>query len=89
MVFGLYAVDNDSSEIKAIRNTIISFVKQHEHIDGFHALYLDSSTQTLYCDFTVDYNLKNWDELHDEFTSYIKEHYPQYALELTIETKYV
>ena len=89
MVFGIYAVDNDHEEVKAIRKSVGSFLKSHEHILNFHAVYLEPVTNKLYCDLVVDYALKNWDELRDEFTEYMKNLYPENELVLTIETEFV
>lgn len=89
MVFGIYGVDNDNPGIKAIRTEITSFIKQKEHLKSFHALYLEPKSNTLYCDFVVDYELQDWDGLRKEFAAYMMERWPQYHLELTIETEYV
>ena len=89
MVFGIYAVDNDHEEVKIIRESVGSFINSHEHILNFHAVYLEPVTNKLYCDLVVDYALKNWDELKDEFTEYMKNLYPENELVLTIETEFV
>lgn len=89
MVFGIYAVDNDHEEAKQARITVSNFVKSHENVKSFHAVYFDHNTDKLYCDLIVDYKLKDWDELRKEFTAYMAEHYPDKELELVIETEYV
>lgn len=89
MVFGIYAVDNDHEEVKAIRKSVGSFLKSHEHILNFHAIYLEPETNKLYCDLVVDYKLKDWDSLREEFTNYMRELYPNNELVLTIETEFV
>lgn len=89
MVFGIYAVDNDHEEAKQARITVSNFVKSHENVKSFHAVYFDRNTDKLYCDLIVDYKLKDWDELRKEFTAYMAEHYPDKELELVIETEYV
>ncbi len=89
MVFGVYAVDNDHEKLKALRKEIGSFVRSHEHVKSFHAVYIDEQAADLYCDFIVDYQLKDWDQLREEFTAYMKERYPEYRLELTVETEFV
>jgi len=89
MVFGVYAVDTDRDESKALRRTIGSFVRAREHVKSFHAVYLDTKTDTIYCDFIVDYELRDWAALEADFTAYMAEAYPQYALVLTIETEFV
>lgn len=89
MVFGIYGVDNDNPEMKALRTKIGSFVSQHEHVKSFHALYLEEKSKRMYCDFVVDYELQDWSALKEEFEGYMREQYPQYELMLTIETEYV
>ena len=89
MVFGIYSVDNDDPEAKALREKIGAFVRGQEHVKSFHALYPEPETKTLYCDFVVDYELRDWDGLRQEFAAYMKETAPQYVPELTIETEYV
>ena len=89
MVFGVYAVDNDHAESKAVRKVVAEFVRAHEHVKSFHAIYLDVDTKRLYCDLIVDYALKDWEGLRAEMTSYMVEHFPDRKLELTIETEFV
>ncbi|MDO5446090.1 MAG: hypothetical protein Q4F31_10785 [Eubacteriales bacterium] len=89
MVFGVYAVDNDHEEVRVLRQQISSFVKSHEHVKSYHAVFLCHETKEIYTDFIVDYQLQDWDGLHREFTEYMKGLYPEYQTELTIETEYV
>lgn len=89
MVFGVYAVDNDKEYIKELRKYIGSFVKETEHVKSFHAVYLEPDTDNLYCDLVVDYGLRDWDQLKQDFTAYIKKEYEDKELVLTIETEYV
>lgn len=63
MVFGIYAVDEDTSSVVDIRRYIGKFVRVNEHVKSFHALYLSKGTNTLYCDFIVDYALRDWEGL--------------------------
>ena len=89
MVFGVYAVDNDHDDAKALRKHIADFVKAHEHVKSFHAVFLCEEEKEIYTDFIVDYKLRDWDALHDEFCSAMNELYPGYRVELTIETEFV
>lgn len=89
MVFGIYAVDNDSERSKNVRNTVEKFIAGYGHIKSYHAIYFDTISDRLYCDLVVDYELKDWDGLKDDFTAYMKECYPDNTLELTIETEFV
>ena len=89
MVFGIYAVDNDNPELRLMRQRIAQFIRSHDHIISYHALYIDQSNKDIYLDMVVDYDLKDWDGLREEFTAYMAEQYPGQHLELVVETQYV
>lgn len=89
MVFGVYAVDNEHAQIKELRRRIGEFVRNHEHLKSYHAVYMDEKDYKIYCDFIVDYKLKDWDALREVFTEYIAEFYPEYEVELVIETEFI
>ena len=89
MVFGIYAIDNDHEEIRCLRCCIAEFVRNYEHLKSYHALYFESDTGIIYCDFVVDYKLKDREQLDTDFKAYMAEHYPGHPVELTIETDYV
>lgn len=89
MVFGIYAVDNDHEEVRALRKHIGAFIAENEHIRSLHAIYLEPESRRIYCDFVVDYKLRDWDGLKAAFLDYMKKDYPDNEIELTIETDYV
>lgn len=89
MVFGIYAVDRDHSEIKQMRQQIANYVRGKEHVISYHALYLEPQTNVIYVDLVVDYELKDWNGLRTDFTEYMHGLYPDNKIELTIETEYV
>lgn len=89
MVFGIYAVDNDHEDVRTLRKHIGAFIAENEHIRSLHAVYLEPDSRKIYCDFVVDYKLRDWDALKAEFLDYMKKDYPENEIELTIETDYV
>ena len=89
MVFGIYAVDNDHEEVKRIRKAVADFVLAHEHVKSFHAVYLDPNSPKIYCDLIVDYDLRDWDALREEFAAYMAEQFPENEIVLTVETEFV
>ncbi len=89
MVFGIYAVNNDRETLKELREYIARFVREQEHVRSFHALYIDPKNNDIYCDLVVDYSLRDWDALEEEFRTYMHERYPQNRVEVVIETEYV
>ena len=89
MVFGVYAVDDDHVETRRIRRTILEYVKAHEHVKSFHAVYLEPGTYRLYCDLVVDYELADWGALRADFLDYMKAKVPGRDVVLTVETEFV
>lgn len=89
MVFGVYAVDNDHAEIRALRRAIAAFVQAEAGVKSFHAVYIDAAHRTIYCDLIVDYTLRDWEALRQRFTERMRAAYPDYELELTVETEFV
>lgn len=89
LIFGVYAVDGDHEEVRVIRQRIAEFVRAHEHVKSFHAVYLDPASPRLYCDLIVDYELRDWSLLRGEFTDFMRESFPERELVLTIETEFV
>lgn len=89
MVFGIYAVDEDTKNVADLRKYIGKFVHTTDHVKSFHALYLSKETNTIYCDFIVDYELRDWETLKENFITYMKQEYPENEVALTIETEFV
>lgn len=89
MVFGIYAVDNDSRETAEARAYVAAFVRAKEHVKSYHAVYLEPGTNRFYVDLIVDYKQQDWEGLEAEFKAYIAEKYPEKEVVLTIETEYV
>lgn len=89
MVFGLYAVDKDSRISKKLHKQIAEYVKAHEHIKSYHAIYFDKHSNKLYCDLVVDYEIHDFDEVIRDFTSYLKELYPDRDIIVNIDTEFV
>ena len=89
MVFGIYAVDNDHEEVKAIRKSIGAFVKEQAEVKSFHAIFLDPKTNYLYVDLVVTYKLRDWEQLEKDFKDYMSTLYPDNEIVLTIETEFV
>lgn len=89
MVFGLYAVDVDDEKSRKMRSEIAAFVSGYDHVLSYHALFVSEKEKRIYCDLVVDYELSDWEKLRSDFTEYMNKLYPQYSLELVIETEFV
>jgi len=89
MVFGIYAVDNVGEDSRALRACVARFVRQAEHVESYHALFKSEKEKRIYCDFIVDYELRDWEGVERAFVAYMAEQYPGYDVELTVETEYI
>ena len=89
MVFGIYAVAHDHKDVKNIKQDINLFVSKNKNIKSIHAIYLEPKTNKIYCDFVVEYNLKESKKLKEDFLQYMAQKYPNNEIELTIETELV
>ena len=89
MVFGLYAVDKDSKITRKLHKEIAEYVKNHEHIKSYHAIYFDKNSDKLYCDLVVDYQIHDYEEVIKDFTEYLKKRYPDRDIIINIDTEFV
>jgi len=89
MVFGMYAVDKDSPTLRGLREDVVRFVRDREHIQSCHAIYVAPNGTDLYCDFIVDYDLRDWEKVQADFREYIHGIHPEFNVVLTIETEFV
>ena len=89
MVFGMYAVDSDTEAARALRTDIASYIRAHDHLLSYHAVYLEPETDRIYCDIIVDYSLPDWQAAREEFLAYMADRYPGREVILTLETEFV
>ena len=89
MVFGVYAVDKDSKESKKLHKQIADYVKKHEHIKSYHAIYFDKNKNRIYCDLVCDYEAEDLGLIQKDFTAYLQELYPDRQIAVNIDTDFV
>ena len=88
MVFGIYAVDNDSADSKKLRKEIADFVRNNEHIKSYHVIYSDKRINTIYCDLVIDYEVDR-EAITRQFEAYLKSIYPDKNIQVNIDTEFV
>ncbi|MBO7676990.1 MAG: cation transporter [Erysipelotrichaceae bacterium] len=88
MVFGIYAVDNDSRANKKLRKQIADFAKESQHIKSYHAVYSDTKSNIIYCDLVVDYDADR-KQVYQDFTRYLQELYPDKIIQVNLDTEFV
>ena len=88
MVFGIYAVDNDSRANKKLRKQVADFTKENPHVKSYHAVYSDINANTIYCDLVVDYEADR-SKIYKDFTDYLKDLYPKKKVKVNLDTEFV
>ena len=88
MVFGIYAVDNDSKVNRKLRKQVADFAKENPHVKSYHAVYSDTKSNTIYCDIVVDYEADR-KVIYQDFTNYLMELYPQKKIQVNLDTEFV
>ena len=88
MVFGIYAVDNDSKANKTLRKHIAAFAVDNPHIKSYHAVYSDPKANIIYCDIVVDYDADR-KKVYEDFADYLKELYPDKKIQVNLDTEFV
>ena len=88
MVFGIYAVDNDSKDNKKLRKQIADFAKNNPHIKSYHAVYSDVKSNSIYCDIVVDYDADR-KQVFKDFADYLQELYPDKKIQVNLDTEFV
>jgi len=89
IVFGIYAVDNDSKDSKKLRQQIAEYVRSKEHLISFHAVFMDQKRKRIYCDLVVDHEAGDLMLLHEDFVGYLKNLYPDQDIEVNIDTEFI
>ena len=89
MVFGIYAVDKDSEISKKLHQQIADYVKKHEHIRSYHAVYFDKQTDRIYCDLVVDFETNDFESVIRDFVAYLKQFYPDNEILVNVDTEFV
>ena len=88
MVFGIYAVDNDSKVNKKLRKQVTEFAKENPHVKSYHAVYSDTKANTIYCDIVVDYDADRA-KTYKDFTDYLRDLYPKKEIKVNLDTEFV
>jgi cation diffusion facilitator family transporter len=87
IVFGLYAVDNDSPLSKEIRTLLSCFAAEEHHCIGFHGIDIDTVNKQIFCDIILDFNC-NHAEICSTVMQLLKKKYGQYQVIVTVDTEF-
>ncbi len=88
MTIGIYAVNEKTSgEYAKVRAYLDDVVKDDPKILGFHGLYIDDSSHTIYFDIVLDFKC-DADKLTDEVANKMKKRFPRYDFNIVNDSDY-
>ena len=82
MTVGIYASNNSSPIINAIKKDIQQEVLQHENIKQIHGFYCDQETKSISFDVIVDFKDENAPKLIQEIREKLCQKYPDYRFNI-------
>ena len=85
---GIYAVNTQEGELKNMQETIKPLVYNHQGVIGVHAVFIDVENKLISFDMVVDFEVRDITALHSEVMKQVQELYPEYAVEINIDTNY-
>jgi len=87
LVFGMYAVDTGAPLYQEVREKLNDFTHTHEHCLSFHAVNIDVAKKEMYCDIVLDY-CADRKVMRTELISLLKKDYPEYSINVTVDTEF-
>ena len=88
LTIGLYAVDTQNDEIGQMQTFIRTTAASFEGIRQAHGVFVDVERKYISFDVVMDFKIDNRSELRNEIAQTIKEHYPNYIVNINIDTDY-
>lgn len=85
ITIGIYA-SNNPEEYKEVKNYILEIIKKYKNIIQLHGFYVDEEYKTISFDLIFNFDELNPEEKVKEITEKMKEKYPQYELNIIIDT---
>ena len=82
---GIYALNTKDKEIIEIKDKILSIVHTYETVIQTHGFYLNKAEKTINLDIIIDFSDTNRDNTYMEIYNKIKEEYPEYELNITMD----
>ena len=82
---GIYALNTKDKNVIEIRNRISSIVHSDKSVIQMHGFYLNEKEKIINFDIIIDFSNKNREEVYKDIYNKIKEIYPEYELNITMD----
>jgi len=85
---GIYSVNTKDDKAAEIREQIRDIVMGHEHVLQMHGFYIDFEKMEIRFDMIVGFEAKDRHAIYDHVSQEIKEKYPEFDVEIVMDTDY-
>ena len=85
---GIYSVNTKDDKAAEIRKQIRDIVMGHEHVLQMHGFYIDFEKMKIQFDMIVGFEAKDRHAIYDHVSQEIKEKYPEFDVEIVMDTDY-
>ena len=87
LVFGFYSVDVNDERYKKIKSILKNYKENERHIINYHGIVIDEKDSTIYCDITIDFDIKS-EIVIENVNRILKEEFPEYKIHVNIDTEF-
>ena len=84
---GIYSINTRDENVIAIRENVRKIVMDHPMIHQMHGFFLDDEKNMRF-DMVISFDAKSRAEVHDEVMAKVKEAYPDYNIEIGIDSDF-
>ena len=85
---GVYSLNTKDEKAVGMRNRISSLVLSKEHVLQMHGFYVNEEKKTIRFDVIVSFDAKDRRAVYDEICSEVAALYPDYSLEIVLDTDF-
>ena len=85
---GVYSLNTKDEKAVEMRNRISSLVLSKEHVLQMHGFYVNEEKKTIRFDVIVSFDAKDRRAVYDEICSEVAALYPDYSLEIVLDTDF-
>ncbi len=82
---GIYSRNTTNDEISEMGSTITRVVMEHDGVLQMHGFFVDLERKRISFDLIIDFATPNRDELYAHIVEEVKNLYPDYALQVTLD----
>ena len=88
ITIGIYAKNETSEEVKAIKDFVVNNIKNNKDIKQMHGFYVDDERMLITFDLVFDFECKKPQDVIKELQTLLKEKYPEFDYYIVQDTDF-